>query len=111
MLVIRSFPTTGGMIVDITGTLQNGPYSIPLTFTQSNGTPSDPNCVPEGWNFIGNPYASPINADMIQALGVPNLANSVMSGMHPQIITVVMSMVYLHHLHFPDTYLPCKVFG
>ena len=71
------FPTTGGMTVDITGALQNGSYSIPLTYTPSNGTPPDPNSIPEGWNFIGNPYPSPINADMIQMLGAQNLANSI----------------------------------
>ncbi|WP_400192152.1 T9SS type A sorting domain-containing protein [Hymenobacter sp. B81] len=48
-------PTT---TVDISGVLQNGPVSIPLTRGTQTGS---------GWNLLGNPYPAPIDWDLVPA--------------------------------------------
>ncbi|MBL7777909.1 MAG: hypothetical protein JNK66_06345 [Chitinophagales bacterium] len=49
-------------VIDIKGTPNNGPLSRTISHTVS-ATPSA-----DGWNFIGNPYASPIDWNDVQAL-------------------------------------------
>ena len=44
--------------IDFTGTLNNGPITRPLTR-------ANPGLVKSGWNFIGNPYPSPIDWDQV----------------------------------------------
>jgi hypothetical protein len=48
--------------IDLTGLPHNGPQSISITHT-ATGTPDA-----DGWNFVGNPYASPIDWNDVQAL-------------------------------------------
>ncbi len=62
------FQSNAGKLIDIKGDLNDGSISIPLTNTTSVSAPLDPSCDPEGWNFIGNPYASPIDLDLMSAL-------------------------------------------
>lgn len=62
------FQSNAGTLIDIKGTLNNGAVTIPLTYTVASSPPLDPSCDPDGWNFIGNPYASPIDLDLISAL-------------------------------------------
>ena len=61
------FNPGSGQVVDIEGPLNTATINIPLTFTQSIPALSNPNASnsPEGWNFIGNPYPSPIDFDQI----------------------------------------------
>jgi trimeric autotransporter adhesin len=53
------FSADGGRTLDIAGTLNSGSVSIPITNTSSGDPLSD------GWNFIGNPFASPVDFDLI----------------------------------------------
>lgn len=57
------FNTNGGKTIDINGPINNGTVPIPMTFTHSIPVSSNTNgpYSPEGWNFIGNPYAAPID--------------------------------------------------
>jgi hypothetical protein len=47
---------TGSTLADLTGTINQGAISLPVTFT---GSTSDP----DGWNLVGNPYPSRITWD------------------------------------------------
>ncbi|MDX2002821.1 MAG: choice-of-anchor D domain-containing protein [Chitinophagales bacterium] len=49
----------GGVTVDLTGTLNNGAKSRTVTHVSSGRYTAD------GWNFVGNPYASPIDWDVV----------------------------------------------
>ncbi|MDW8418312.1 MAG: hypothetical protein RML37_02765 [Chitinophagales bacterium] len=55
-------------VIDLTGTPRNGPQSITITHTVS-ATPSE-----DGWNFVGNPYPSPIDWNDVFAMntGISN---------------------------------------
>ena len=53
------FSADGGRTIDITGSLNSGSVSIPITNTSSGDPLSD------GWNFIGNPFASPVDFDLV----------------------------------------------
>lgn len=55
----------GGVTVDLTGNLNNGLLSRTVTNTSSGRYTAD------GWNLVGNPYASPLNWDAV-ALGLPS---------------------------------------
>lgn len=62
-----------GTVLDIWQTpenINNGNITVPLNFTSSNIT--DTICPPEGWNFIGNPYPSPID---LSKLTIPSGMN------------------------------------
>lgn len=49
--------TTLALTTDVTGVVNNGPLSVNVTKTITGNTYAD------GWNFIGNPYPSPIDWD------------------------------------------------
>jgi len=49
-----SVATPIDVTLSATGILKSGPTNLTVTFNSSNG---------EGWNLVGNPYASPINWD------------------------------------------------
>ncbi len=58
-----------------TGSINNGPISIPLTNTSSvsaGGSTFD-----DGWNLVGNPYPCPINWDAASGWTKTNVANSI----------------------------------
>ncbi len=63
------FNASSGKTIEINGELNDGPVNIPMTFTNSSPVSSNTNAPgsPEGWNFIGNPYASPIDYDLLIA--------------------------------------------
>jgi len=49
----------GDVIIDLTGTLNQGQITIPVTRTD-NGMPGA-----DGWNLVANPYAAPIGWDQV----------------------------------------------
>jgi hypothetical protein len=57
--------------VDVVGTVNNGAQSISLTNTPS-GDPAQ-----DGWNFVGNPYPSPIDWDAAAGWTKTNVANGI----------------------------------
>lgn len=44
--------------VNISGQLNSGDVNLPVTYTDTDAVPGDVN---DGWNFVGNPYASSID--------------------------------------------------
>ena len=72
------FNPGSGQVIDIDGPLNTAAISIPLTFTQSVPALTNPNASnsPEGWNFIGNPYPSPIDFDKVLLLKPSYMLNS-----------------------------------
>lgn len=58
------FMAGSGMTLDMTGTLNTGTINIPLTYTPSAYVDTT-SCPPEGWNLVGNPYAAPIDFDLL----------------------------------------------
>jgi len=61
-------PTPQAVTLDWQGTINQGTVNRTLSFTPANGSNS-------GWNFIGNPYASPINVGLIPSGRRNNIHN------------------------------------
>ncbi|HOY33305.1 MAG TPA: T9SS type A sorting domain-containing protein, partial [Bacteroidales bacterium] len=59
------------LTADISGTVNNGPYSYNLTKTATGNTYAD------GWNLVGNPYPSPIDWNALSGWNKSNIVNSV----------------------------------
>jgi hypothetical protein len=61
------FDASQGKTIDISGELNTGTVNIAMTFTNSNPISQNTNgpYSPEGWNFIGNPYASPLDYTLL----------------------------------------------
>jgi hypothetical protein len=59
------------VVVNLTGPLNMGDITIPVTYTSSGNDAND------GWNFVGNPYASPYDWDAFfdAQSGTPNCFN------------------------------------
>jgi len=53
--------------LEFTGGLNDGSYSVPLSFTSGQG---------EGWNLVGNPYPSAIDWDAVSGLTKPAEMNN-----------------------------------
>lgn len=51
----------GNTLADVTGNLNNGNINIPVT-------KSNPSASNSGWNLVGNPYAAPVDWDLLHAL-------------------------------------------
>jgi len=63
------FANPGVILVDVHGAIFKGNQSLPVTFTKSENAESD------GWNAVGNPYASAINWDS-EAWTKSNISNA-----------------------------------
>ena len=69
------FDATNGRTIDIEGQPNDGPISIPLTYTAS--VPIDNSVyAPQGWNFIGNPYPSSIDFNTLIASAPASVENA-----------------------------------
>lgn len=62
--------STGDITLDLTGAPQKFAYAMPLKYT-NNGTPTD-----DGWNFITNPYPSPISWALLKG-STTNVDNAI----------------------------------
>ncbi|BDS09469.1 T9SS type A sorting domain-containing protein [Aureispira anguillae] len=58
------FMAGSGITLDMTGSINTGSITIPLTHT-TNSTIDTGSCPPEGWNLVGNPYPSPLDFDLL----------------------------------------------
>ncbi|HNW91179.1 MAG TPA: hypothetical protein PKN48_16085, partial [Bacteroidales bacterium] len=61
----------GALTTDVTGMVNNGPLSYPVTKTAS------PYPAADGWNLVGNPYPSPIDWNATSGWNKSNIVNSV----------------------------------
>lgn len=61
-----------GITLDMTGSINTGPISIPLTHTENSFVDTS-SCPPEGWNLIGNPYPSPLDFDLLMQSAPPEV--------------------------------------
>lgn len=66
------FMAGSGITLDMTGRINTGPISIPLTHT-TNSFVDTSSCPPEGWNLIGNPYPSPLDFDLVMQSASPEV--------------------------------------
>jgi hypothetical protein len=58
------FNASGGKTLDIEGAPINGSVSRGLSYTAGSNPPTNITSA-QGWNFVGNPYPSPINYDIL----------------------------------------------
>jgi hypothetical protein len=65
-----AYTTTSNITIDVTGTLRQGAYSIPITRTNTGSAPDD------GWNLISNPYPSPIRWSLLKG-ATANIDNGI----------------------------------
>jgi len=67
-----NFGASGGpLTTDITGTVNSGPLSIPVSYTSSGNAWAD------GWNLVGNPYPSPIDWEATSGWTKTNVADGI----------------------------------
>jgi hypothetical protein len=58
------FNASAGVTLDIEGSPITGSVSRGLTYTAGSNPPNNATS-PQGWNFVGNPYPSPIDFDLL----------------------------------------------
>jgi hypothetical protein len=68
---IRQDIVAGPITIDVTGTVNQGTISLPVTFTSSAGATND------GWNLVGNPYPSSVDWDIIAGWTKTNISNTI----------------------------------
>lgn len=71
------FMAGSGITLDVRGQLNSGTINIPLSFTPNSTTNDSASCPPEGWNLIGNPYASPLNFDLVVQEAPPEMEHAI----------------------------------
>ncbi len=96
------FNTNSGKTIDINGPINNGLITIPMTFTHSIPVSSNINgpYSPEGWNFIGNPYAAPLDYNLLIA-AAPNVVAHGMYRWDPNTSTYIS---YINGISNPANY-------
>jgi hypothetical protein len=69
------FNASTGITIDIEGSPATGNVTRSLDYTAGSNPPTG-STAPQGWNFVGNPYPSPIDFDLLMA----NASSSIESG-------------------------------
>jgi len=68
---IRQDIVAGPITIDVTGSVNQGTLSLPVTYTSSGGSSND------GWNLVGNPYPSSVDWDIVAGWTKTNLSNTI----------------------------------
>ncbi|MBL7849436.1 MAG: T9SS type A sorting domain-containing protein [Cyclobacteriaceae bacterium] len=74
-LLVRS--VLGSPTMSLSGTINSGSIVLPVTFTASAGAADD------GWNFVGNPYPSAVDWDIIAGWTKTNYGSNAISVWDP----------------------------